>query len=389
MPARTYMQVDVRRDHSLRVPRPDVAAVTGSPTVCAPCHAGTDAAWARAELDRRGALRDTPHPGLALAAGRAGAPGAADALTGLLGDHEQPAIFRATAALLLGRVLDRAQLPALRAALDAPEPLVRLGAVRSLDALAPADRLALGRTRLRDPLRAVRIEAARALVEVPPGAWPPGARTALADALSEYRRAQQLSADRMEGQLNLSALELQLGNVDRAVEHARLAVSFAPDEPAARVNLADALRRSGDEEGAERTLRGGLERAPDSAELELALGLSLVRQGRSDEALDAIGRAYRAAPGAARIAYTWALALQSAGRVDESIAVLEQAARDHPRDRDVLLALVTIERDRGHTAAAARWADALLALEPDDPRIRALRTSLGPAAAPPHATGPR
>ena len=38
MPARTYMVVDERHDHSFRVPRPDVSAKLGTPNACNDCH---------------------------------------------------------------------------------------------------------------------------------------------------------------------------------------------------------------------------------------------------------------------------------------------------------------------------------------------------------------
>lgn len=378
MPERTYMQVDARRDHSLSIPRPDIAALTGSPSVCAACHEGRDAEWAAAQLAQRGALRDDPHPGVAIAAAWAEEADAGTGLAALIDDTAQPAITRATAASLLGRELDRETLPALRAALADPDALVRLGAVRALEALAPVDRLALGREQLRDPVLAVRIEAARMLVEAPPDAWAPGERVALADALRDYRRSQEINADRVEAQLNLSALETRLGNAAEAIERARRALAFAPNEPVTRVNLADVLRRGGKsgEEEAERVLREGLARQPASAELELALGLSLVRQGRPEQALTEIERSYDHAPDSRRIAYTYAIALQSAGRIDEGIAVLEQAHSRYPRDPELLYALATIERDRGRRAAAARWAEALLALDPTDRHAQSLLSSL-------------
>ena len=43
MPARTYMQIDVRRDHSFRVPRPDLSVAIGTPNACTDCHAGKSA----------------------------------------------------------------------------------------------------------------------------------------------------------------------------------------------------------------------------------------------------------------------------------------------------------------------------------------------------------
>jgi len=38
MPESTYMQIDPRRDHSLRVPRPDLSAAVGTPNACTGCH---------------------------------------------------------------------------------------------------------------------------------------------------------------------------------------------------------------------------------------------------------------------------------------------------------------------------------------------------------------
>lgn len=38
MPATTYMEVDPRRDHSLRVPRPDLSVSLGTPNACTACH---------------------------------------------------------------------------------------------------------------------------------------------------------------------------------------------------------------------------------------------------------------------------------------------------------------------------------------------------------------
>ena len=46
MPTRTYMVIDVRRDHSLRIPRPDVSVKIGTPNACNQCHSNKSAQWA-------------------------------------------------------------------------------------------------------------------------------------------------------------------------------------------------------------------------------------------------------------------------------------------------------------------------------------------------------
>ena len=46
MPTTTYMGVDARHDHSLRVPRPDISVQLGTPNACTQCHSKQSAHWA-------------------------------------------------------------------------------------------------------------------------------------------------------------------------------------------------------------------------------------------------------------------------------------------------------------------------------------------------------
>jgi hypothetical protein len=75
MPAKNYMVVHDRRDHSMRVPRPDLSVSIGTPNACNQCHTGRSAEWAAkavAEWYPNG-RQTTPHYGTALHAGRTGA----------------------------------------------------------------------------------------------------------------------------------------------------------------------------------------------------------------------------------------------------------------------------------------------------------------------------
>ena len=42
MPERAYMVIDLRRDHSIRIPRPDLSASLGTPNACSGCHQATE-----------------------------------------------------------------------------------------------------------------------------------------------------------------------------------------------------------------------------------------------------------------------------------------------------------------------------------------------------------
>jgi Flp pilus assembly protein TadD len=82
------------------------------------------------------------------------------------------------------------------------------------------------------------------------------------------------------------------------------------------------------------------------------------------------------APDNARYAYVYAVALNSTGAHGEATALLERTHRQHPADRDVLSALVSIAQDTGDLAAALAHARELAALDPGDTEIRKLLLDL-------------
>ena len=104
MPMKNYMVVDARRDHSIRVPRPDLSASLGTPNACTQCHADRPGQWAAETVVGwyPGGRQTVPHFGTALRAGRVGAADAEQQLDRLILDRSQPAIARASALPLLG-----------------------------------------------------------------------------------------------------------------------------------------------------------------------------------------------------------------------------------------------------------------------------------------------
>jgi tetratricopeptide (TPR) repeat protein len=376
MPERTYMIVDGRRDHSLRVPRPDLSVAIGTPNACTGCHRDRPAKWAADVVERWVGGRPRPaHYGGTLDAGRRDLPNAGRQLVSLLSDATAPAIVRATAVSLL-RYRSVAAIQALERALTDPEPLVRLAAVGAADSLGLDSRLSLLGRLLDDPLRAIRIEAARALADAPAERLVPEQRAALDRGIAEYRRAQAINADRAEAHLSLGILADRRREWDTAQQAYERAISLDPTFVPAYVNLADHYRGRDQDERGEQLLGQGLARVPGAAALHHALGLLLVRRGRTAEALVALGRAAELAPGAARYAYVHAVALNSTGAGDRALSVLKRAHERHPGDPDILVALTTMSRDRGDHMAARAYAGKLLQVAPELPEARQLAREL-------------
>lgn len=361
MPTATYMEIDSRRDHSIRVPRPDLSVQLGTPNACNACHSNRDAGWATDHVrawfghDPRGHQRFAT----AFADANAGAIGSLAQLRAVAADATQPAIARATAMAGINANANSATLDVAASALRDPSALVRLGA---LDALAgtPAElRLRYATPLLSDPTRVVRIEAASALADVP---LSNEQRDAFERAAAEYVSSLRYNGDRADARANLGSFEARRGDVGSGEGDLKAAIAVDPLFVPAYINLADLYRAQGREAEVEHVLHDGLRRSPESAALHHALGLSLVRAKRKDRALSEFSQAARLEPQNARFAYVYGVALYSAGRVDEAIATLAKASASHPSDTDVLGALASFYRDRGDEGNAQRYVEKLRAV---------------------------
>jgi tetratricopeptide (TPR) repeat protein len=371
MPTVTYMIVDPRHDHSIRVPRPDLAKGLGTPDVCASCHADKPPGWTAQELKKR--LGHSPSGfqtfAEAFAAADRGAPGASGLLARIANDGAQPAIVRASAVARAG-ALDPA-LPGVnfRAALADPDPTVRAAAAEAA-ANGDADPWVEPLTRLlRDPLRLVRIEAAHALAGPTESRLSETDRAAFAAALEEYVAVQRYNADRGEAHMNLALLDIRRGNRQAAADHLARSISTDPTFVPAYVQLADLFGMRREESRADETLRRAVTRNPESGLAHHALGLSLIRQRKLTTALGELSRAVELEGQSARFGYVYAVALEQMGRRSEALSTLDAVLQSHPYDVDSLSAGVAWAIKRGDVQTALGHLETLHSLRPDDRAI--------------------
>ena len=377
-PATTYMVVDPRRDHSFRIPRPDLSVKIGVPNACSGCHGDKTAAWAADRVaEWYGPTRkQSPHFGEALAAARQGVPAAEQQLIRIAFDDSQPAIVRATVLDTLGQDLNQDSFAAIDQGLRAGDPLVRLAALETLERLAPRERIRVVFPLVEDPVRAVRLAAARLLAPVPLEALPAEPRETLAAAFAEYEQAHKAIAERPESLMTLANFFRDRGDTEQAEATYREAVTRHPSFGPAFVNLADLYRSLGQDEQGEEVLRAALRTVPGQADVLHAYGLLLIRHQRYAEAVKHLGHAAGLRPDNARYSYAYALALQKIGNTRQATTVLIAAHDRHPGNRDILFSLATLSRDRGDLETAVQYAKALLELSPDDPGSRQLLESL-------------
>lgn len=375
MPERTYMQVDERRDHSFRIPRPALSQHVDSTDACLACHTDRDRDWSvSAYAEHFGSEAPAEdHYGFVLEAARRGHANAS--IAALYDDVDTPPIVKATAVSLLRPPLSANDGMLIGSALDHADPLVRRSALEALALLPPETRIDVALPLLEDPIQSVRTEAARALADLG-DLLPYAARNSFATAAAEYRSSLTNLANRAESLLALGNFERALGNQQAAETHYRAALAKDARGASARINLSDLLRSVGREAEAGALLEEGIELVPDDAALRYAYALHLVRRSETNAALDELRRAGNLAPDEARYAFALGIALNSSGNSAEAVRVLRTSATRFPRDYDIGLALATVLRDRGETLAAYETAARLAEAFPGDATALRLRDSL-------------
>lgn len=169
--------------------------------------------------------------------------------------------MRATAVELIPPISDPATIRRLTALLGDPDPLVRAAVARPLAGLPAEQRLAILASTLTDPVRAVRIAGARALVEAR------GDDDALAAARAELTTALATNADFPETQLQIGGLSLRMRDWARAEAAFQEAASLDPQLVDAWFMLVRIRAALGNRAGASAALAAALRANPGAPPL--------------------------------------------------------------------------------------------------------------------------
>lgn len=381
MPETTYMVIDPRRDHSLRIPRPDLAQGTGSPDACTGCHDDKPPAWAAQAIESWfGEPQRPAHYGQSFQAVREGRDDSLALLTETISDLGKPAIVRATAAEQLADA-GPPSLPSLTKALRDDSALVRAYAASGFTGLPPVQRVKHLLPLLDDPQRAVRDEALRALAGIPLIAMPEPRREAFKAQLAEYEQRLRDNADLPGNRLNLAVFLARSGRQLEALEAYRQALRMDPYFSPARVNLVTLANNTLRQDEAEQVLRDGLALTNmpvgDRGNLAYMLALLLVERGQPGEAVQWMDEAAQALPDHTRIRYNQGLLLLQLQRRDAAQAALEAGLEQAPNDADLLYALIYLHGSGGERETAVAYWQRLRKAVPNDPRLQQLRGQLG------------
>ncbi len=335
MPTTTYMSIDPRHDHSIRVPRPDLSLSNGIPNACNKCHTDKTVQWAAdaalrwyPQLTRR-----APELAAVLMSGQKLDRDAITMLNNVMADPKQSSIVRATA---LSRIPTGVSTERTVAMLLDKDPLLRMTAIEACSGMPEEFRAVWLRPLLSDPVKGVRISAARWLAGVFTADWNESDKNSLVAAEKEYVAVQYFNADRPEAYNNLATFYADQQDWGNAESASKIAIEMDPSGAVSRLNLADIYRSQGKEKNAQKVLQQVIRTDPKNALAQHALGLSLIRQKHTAQALTYLHEATQLEPDNTHFAFVYTLALGSNGNHVRAIAEWERAIKDHPADQELL-----------------------------------------------------
>ena len=371
MPAKNYMVIDSRRDHSFRLPRPDMTIKTGSPNSCNQCHSDQSPEWAVDHIKDWYAKDSFDfHYGEALHAANIGAANAESLLLQLLNDGNQPAIARATAMSYLENYLNSNTFQTIHTATGSEESLLRRSSIDALSTMAIADRHKLLKHLLEDEDKSVRIHAANILAPAMNINLSDSDRSRLLKVIDEFVTVQKLNGERAFSHVNLGNLYANLGENKKAQTAYETAIEKENGYIPAYINLADLYRQIGKEEELQSLLLEAIEVDETVAVFHYSMGLSLARQEKIEQAIEALQQASILDPENAQFSLAYAIALNSAGKTEAALTVLKTYHERHPMNGQILMTLSTINRDNGNIKESLFYAKKMLKLVPDNPQVQ-------------------
>jgi predicted CXXCH cytochrome family protein len=342
MPQTTYMQRHGRHDHGFTIPDPLLTKEHQIPNACNRCHTDKDADWSLAAVDKwygPKMQRPSRDRARAIAKARRGDASAGPALLKLLAEETQP-FWQAVAAATLA---PWAGVPDVHAALiksvDHASPLVRENAAQALASISqreePAAVAAVTKL-LNDPVRSVRVRAARAM---PPGRIDPASQAGK-DLLTSLR----VNGDQPAGAWEQAKYHAARGEMETAVAYARKAVTWNPNEAPFRDTLADFLILTREHAQAAVELEWATKLAPRDAGYLYKLALLYDKLGRPDDAVNTIARAEAIDSSDPEMPYARATILLKLGRTADARAAARRALQINPNYEPAQQLLQTLPR---------------------------------------------
>ncbi|MEO5675872.1 MAG: multiheme c-type cytochrome [Chitinophagales bacterium] len=377
MPAKTYMVLDVRSDHSMRVPRPDQSVKYNTPNACNNCHAGKSPQWAAAQIVKWFGPNRRYHFSDDLIPGTLGGSAAAGHLQKLARpDTNVPAIIHATALYYMSFSYGEANISALINGLKDPNSLVRYQALSTLKFYPYQQWKADGLPLLSDPVKGVRVAAANLWLEYGDSMGNNDAR-AYGSARKELEAFLAMNAAEPSGRVMKADVQSRLKNYTAAEKDYLVALKMDSLLIPARINLSTMYDIEGKKDEALRQLKIASKIDPAHEQVNYYLALMYIEMNDRNAALGYFSKATATSENP-RVFYNYGLLLEQMKRVNEAEKIYLKGLAIDSNDHDLNYIIALFYYNQKRNADALPYAIRLMQMVPRDAGYQQLYEAIAP-----------
>jgi len=367
MPGQYYMGVDFRRDHSMRIPRPDLSVELGTPNACnSQCHTDKSPQWAAGFTKKWYGLKRRPQFGETFSKALKNDTASVGSLAGIALDKLNPPIIRAAATQYIGNFPTRKSFDVLTKMLHDKNPMIRKEAVKTYPLLDRKSYLNTLAPLLTDSVRMVRLNVTYALSAIPPEMFDTATKTVFDKNVKEYVKVMNYSADFAASRHNLGNLYTNLGDFKKAEENYKEAIRIDNLFYPAKVNLAMLYNRTGKNDKAEKLLKEVTVSNPELPDTWYSLGLLMAEKKDYKASAVYLKKASELMPGRPRVFYNLALVLDYLQQKAQAEKAFKTAVQLQPDNGDYLSALIGFYMKNGNSPEAAKLLKRWVELHPED-----------------------
>lgn len=307
MTGKFYMGNDFRRDHSFRIPRPDLSVKYGSPNACTSCHKDKDDNWAWVSFQQLFGKVDSIHFSDKLASGIANEPNGHLNLIDLMHDKNQPEIVRASATKALSNYGVQHYIKEYIKMLDDGSPLVRGASVDVLSRINTTDYNNYFLPLLLDTKRSVRVKAFFALGSLDESLVPDMYKESYQKVKKEFWKQINANSDFVGIRMKKGDYFFKKNQLGKAIENYESALAIDNINNQIRVNLAMLYYTNKQYDDAEKTYKEIIRQVPEYGAAYYSLALLYAELNKVDDAIEQLEKAIFIMPENVRLYYNLGL----------------------------------------------------------------------------------
>ncbi len=367
MPGNYYMGVDFRRDHSFRIPRPDLSIKYNVPNACNDCHADKSFQWSEDWIKKYYGERKKFTYGIVLSDGYLRKDGADTSLIRLIKSDLYPEIVRATAISYLSAYDNAESKKTILEMLNNPEPIIRERAIDAFNTQDNAELVKVISPLLNDPIKMVRISAANKLSGLEKNYFSDAQFQSLNKVLEEYFSSLMYLSDFPSGKYNLANYYFKKQDFVKAEKLYEASIKGDKFFYPAKSNLALLYYNQGKLNEAERLYLDMIKNHKEYTDGYYQLGLLYAEQKRYNEAAAMLEKATLAENANPRLYYNLGILYQYLNNPAKAESSLLKAFSLLPNEFDVLYALADFYIKREKYQSALKYAEELKIYFPSNP----------------------